>query len=110
MSLAHILSQESQLSQYYEEEKEKIERKNILAKSKEPVDLSIIEKGLQNLGYSSNGAHFTYLKLDLAGHDLLSLIVFFYFKEYLINTISKREWISLNICKILMFRAISYRH
>ncbi len=75
MSLAHILSQESQLSQYYEEEKEKIERKHILSKSKEPVDPALLEKGLQQLGVTANGFRFGYLKLDLSGQDLLSIIV-----------------------------------
>ena len=75
MSLAHILSQESQLSQYYEEEKEKIERKQIISRGKEPVDPQILEKGLHHLGISANGAQYGYLKLDISGHDLLSIIV-----------------------------------
>ena len=75
MSLAHILSQESQLSQYYEEEKEKNERKNVLSRTKEPVEIQLLEKGLQHLGITANGARYTYLKLDISGHDLLSIIV-----------------------------------
>ncbi len=79
MSLAHILSQESQLSQYYEEEKEKIERKHILSRSKEPVDPQILERGLQTLGVTANGARYGFLKLDISGHDLLSIIVWSHF-------------------------------
>jgi hypothetical protein len=75
MSLAHILSQESQLSQYYEEEREKLERKQIMSKSKEPVDPQILHKGLQHLGITSDGARHAYLKLDISGHDLLSINV-----------------------------------
>ena len=75
MSLAHILSQESQLSQYYEDEKEKHERRQVLSRSKESVDPQLIDKGLQYLGITADGSGYGYLKLDLSGHDLLSIIV-----------------------------------
>lgn len=77
MSLTHILSQEGQLSQYYEDERERNERKQMLSRAKEPIDPALIEKGLHYPGVTANGSRFAFLKLDLSGHDLLSILVFF---------------------------------
>ena len=76
MSLTHLLSQEGQLSQYYEDERERNERKQMLSRSKEPIDPVLIEKGIQFPGVTSNGSCRGFLKLDLSGHDLLSILVF----------------------------------
>lgn len=72
-SMARVISEGSQIIDYFEEERESIERQRIKMMSKEPVDPEIFRKGLYCLGRTTNNVSFAYLALNIAENDLTSI-------------------------------------
>ncbi len=64
-SVARVISEGSQIVDYFEEEKEKIERKKLKMMSKEPIDQEIFRNGLSCLGKTFNNARHAYLTLNI---------------------------------------------
>jgi hypothetical protein len=74
-SVARVISEGSQIVDYFEEEKEKIERKKLKMMSKEPIDLQIFKQGLSCLGKTFNNARHAYLTLNIQNNNLVSIVV-----------------------------------
>lgn len=74
-SVARVLSEQSQMKDYFEDEKEKIERKKLKEMSKEPIDDQIFKDGLSCLGKTFNNARHAYLSLNISNHTLVSTVV-----------------------------------
>jgi hypothetical protein len=74
-SVARVLSEQSQMKDYFEDEKEKIERKKLKEMSKEPIDDEIFKSGLSCLGKTFNNARHAYLSLNISNHQLVSIVV-----------------------------------
>jgi hypothetical protein len=74
-SVARVLSEQSQMKDYFEEEKEKIERKQLKEMSKQPIEDQIFKDGLSCLGKTFNGARHAYLTLNISNKDLVSIVV-----------------------------------
>jgi hypothetical protein len=74
-SVARVISEGSQIVDYFEEEKEKIERKKLKAMSKEPIDQEIFKNGLSCLGKTFNNARHAYLTLNIQNNSLVSIVV-----------------------------------
>jgi hypothetical protein len=81
-SVARLLSEGSQIVDYFEEEKEKIERKKLKLMSKEPIDESLFKNGLSCLGKTFNNARHAYLSLSLANNDLVSIVVTLFLTKF----------------------------
>ena len=77
-SVARVLSEQSQMKDYFEEEKEKIDRKQLKEMSKQPIDDQIFKDGLSCLGKTFNGARHAYLTLGISNRDLVSIVVSLY--------------------------------
>lgn len=73
-SVARVISEGSQIVDYFEEEKEKIERKKLKQLSKEPVDATIFSNGLSCLGKTFNNARHAYLNLSIQNNNLVSIV------------------------------------
>ena len=74
-SVARVLSEGSQIVDYFEEEKEKIERKKLKLMSKQGIEQQIFREGLHCLGKTfNNGAH-AYLSLNISNKGLVSVVV-----------------------------------
>jgi hypothetical protein len=63
------------MKDYFEEEKEKIEKKKLKEMSKEPVDPQIFKNGLSCLGKTFNNARHAYLNLNISNNNLVSIVV-----------------------------------
>jgi hypothetical protein len=74
-SVARVLSEQSHIQDYFEEEKEKIERKQLKEMSKQPIEDQIFKDGLSCLGKTFNGARHAYLTLSISNKDLVSIVV-----------------------------------
>ena len=74
-SVARVYSEASQMKDYFEEEKEKIEKKKLKEMSLEPIDVSIFKNGLSCLGKTFNNAPHAYLNLNISNHNLVSIVV-----------------------------------
>ena len=64
-SIARVISEGSQIVDYFEEEKEKIEKKKLKLMSKESIDPEIFKSGLSCLGKTFNNARHAYLSLNI---------------------------------------------
>jgi hypothetical protein len=74
-SVARVYSEASQMKDYFEEEKEKIEKKKLKEMAKEPVDVQIFKNGLSCLGKTFNNARHAYLNLNISNNNLVSIVV-----------------------------------
>ena len=74
-SIARVLSEGSQIVDYFEEEKEKIERKKLKLMSKDAIDPEIFTKGLSCLGKTFNNARHAYLNLNISNYNVVSVVV-----------------------------------
>ena len=74
-SQARVYSEASQMKDYFEEEKEKIEKKKLKEMSLEPIDDQIFKNGLSCLGKTFNNARHAYLNLNISNHNLVSIVV-----------------------------------
>ena len=63
------------MKDYFEEEKEKLEKKKLKEMSKEPVDPQIFKNGLSCLGKTFNNARHAYLNLNSSNNNLVSIVV-----------------------------------
>ena len=72
--MARVISEGSQIVDYFEEERESIERQRIKLLAKEPVDPQIFKEGLYCLGKTTNNISFAYLALNISEKDLNSLV------------------------------------
>ena len=68
--MARVISEGSQIIDYFEEERESIERQRIKMLSKQPVDPEIFKKGLYWLGKTTNNTSYAYLALNISENDL----------------------------------------
>lgn len=75
VSVARVYSEVSQMKDYFEEEKEKIEKKKLKELSKEPIDDQIFKKGLSCLGKTFNNSRHAYLNLNVSNNTLVSIVV-----------------------------------
>ena len=75
ISAARYMSEGSQIVDYFEEEKEKIERKKLKMMSKEPIDQEIFKQGLSCLGKTFNNSRHAYLTLNIQNNNLVSIVV-----------------------------------
>lgn len=69
------------MKDYFEEEKEKIEKKKLKEMSREPVDDQIFKKGLSCLGKTFNNARHAYLSLNVSNNNLVSVVVSYRFQS-----------------------------
>ena len=60
---------------FFEEEKERIEKKKLKLMSKEPIDQEIFKNGLSCLGKTFNNARHAYLTLNISNNQLVSIVV-----------------------------------
>ena len=74
MSYVHLLSIESQLSEFYESERGLRKEKENKKLSKRTQDLDLFKAGLQKIGKTANGK-IAFLKLDLSQQELSSIVV-----------------------------------
>ena len=88
-SVARVISEGSQIVDYFEEEKEKIERKKLKMMSKEPIDVQIFKQGLSCLGKTFNNARHAYLTLNIQNNNLVSIVVCLSLND--IHNIGSRE-------------------
>jgi hypothetical protein len=75
ISNARLMSEGSQIVDYFEEEKEKIERKRLKQLAKQPLDAELIKSGLTHLGRTYNNARHAFLTLNIQNKDLVSIVV-----------------------------------
>ncbi len=73
-SVARVYSEASQMKDYFEEEKEKIEKKKLKEMSKEPIEDEIFKRGLSCLGKTFNNARHAYLNLNISNNNLVSIV------------------------------------
>lgn len=74
-SIARVISEGSQIVDYFEEEKEKIEKKKLKLMSRDPIDVEIFKNGLSCLGKTFNNARHAYLTLNISNNNLVSIVV-----------------------------------
>lgn len=72
--MARVISEGSQIIDYFEEERESIERAKVKMAAKQPVDPEIFKKGLYCLGKTHNNVSFAYLALNISENDLNSIM------------------------------------
>jgi hypothetical protein len=63
------------MKDYFEEEKEKIDKKKLKEMSKEQVGNDIFKKGLSCLGKTFNNGRHAYLNLNISNNNLVSIVV-----------------------------------
>jgi len=66
------------MKDYFEEEKDKRDRKQLKEMSKQPIDDQIFKDSLSCLGKTFNGARHAYLTLGISNRDLVSIVVSLY--------------------------------
>jgi hypothetical protein len=69
------MSEGSQIIDYFEEEKERIERKRLKQLAKQPLDPELIKSGLAHLGRTFNNARHAFLTLKISSKELQSIVV-----------------------------------
>lgn len=74
-SVARVISEGSQIVDYFDEEKERIERKKLKMMSKEAIDPQIFKSGLHTLGKTFNNARHAYLGLNISNKNIVSIVV-----------------------------------
>lgn len=74
-SVARVYSEASQMKDYFEEEKEKIEKKKLKEMSKESVDDQLFKNGLSCLGKTFNNSRHAYLNLNISNNNMVSIVV-----------------------------------
>lgn len=74
VSVARVYSEASQMKDFFEEEKEKIDKNNLKLLSRQPVDDGLFKTGLSCLGKTCNNGRHAYLSLTLAGNNLVSVV------------------------------------
>lgn len=74
-SVARVLSEASQFQDYFDEEKEKIEKKRLQEMSREPIEDRIFKNGLSCLGKTFNNGRHAYLSLNISNNNLVSIVV-----------------------------------
>lgn len=82
------------MKDYFEDEKEKIEKKKLHELSREPIDEALFKKGLSCLGKTFNNARHAYLTLNISNNDLVSIVVrniFIYIIRVSINLSTCRQ-------------------
>jgi hypothetical protein len=94
-SVARVYSEASQMKDYFEEEKEKIEKKKIKEMSREPVDEQIFKNGLSCLGKTFNNARHAYLNLNISNNNLVSIVGIEKFKYLQVVDVSNNKLINL---------------
>ena len=94
-SVARVYSEASQMKDYFEEEKEKIDKKKLKEMSKEQVEDDVFKKGLSCLGKTFNNGRHAYLNLTIANNNLVSVVVSIYSK-----TDRYRALKSISTCRI----------
>ena len=67
--MARVISESSQMVDYFDEERERLERKKLKALSKEDLPLSLFQEGLHCLGRTFNNARHAYLSLTLSNKN-----------------------------------------
>jgi len=63
------------MKDYFEEEKEKIEKKKLKEMAKETVEDQIFKKGLSCLGKTYNNGRHAYLSINVSNNNLVSIVV-----------------------------------
>ena len=76
-SMMRVISETSQMVDYFEEERDRIEKKKMKIMSKEPIDKEIFKQGLSNIGRTHENSRFAYLNLNLSNKNLVSVCVIF---------------------------------
>lgn len=71
--IAHVISEGSQIVDYFEEETDNIEKKRLKDLSKKPVDDKMFKDGLYCLGKTVNNTAHAYLALNISDGDLTSI-------------------------------------
>lgn len=71
--MARVLSEGSQINDYWEGERENREWQETKRRSKEEVAKETFQKGLYCLGKTTNAVSFAYLAMNIADQDLFSL-------------------------------------
>jgi hypothetical protein len=94
-SVARVYSEASQMKDYFEEEKEKIEKKKLKEMSREPVDEQIFKNGLSCLGKTFNNARHAYLNLNISNNNLVSIVGIEKFKYLQVVDVSNNKLINL---------------
>jgi len=74
-TVARVFSEASQMKDYFEDEKEKIEKKKLKELSRESIDDELFKKGLSCLGKTFNNARHAYLTLTISNNNLVSIVV-----------------------------------
>lgn len=100
-SMARVISEGSQIVDYFEEERESIERQRIKMLSKEPVSEEIFKKGLYCLGKTTNNVTFAYLSLNISENDLNSITGIEKFKYLQTVNLSNNNLINLKCLSAL---------
>jgi hypothetical protein len=77
-SVARVLSEGSQIVDYFEEEKDRIEKKRLKQMSKEEIDVQIFKDGLYNIGKTFNNCGHAYLSLNISNKNIVSIVVSIY--------------------------------
>ena len=83
------------MKDYFEEEKEKIEKKKLKEMSREPVDEQIFKNGLSCLGKTFNNARHAYLNLNISNNHLVSIVGIEKFKYLQVVDVSNNKLINL---------------
>ena len=83
------------MKDYFEEEKEKIEKKKLKEMSREPVDEQIFKNGLSCLGKTFNNARHAYLNLNISNNNLVSIVGIEKFKYLQVVDVSNNKLINL---------------
>jgi hypothetical protein len=73
-SISRVLSEGSQIVDYFDEEREQFERKKLKVASKQEVDPDLFKEGLSCLGKTTNGSNHAYLTLNISQRDLSSIV------------------------------------
>jgi hypothetical protein len=76
-SAARVYSEASQMKDYFEEEKEKIDKKKLKEMSREQIDDEVFKKGLSCLGKTFNNGRHAYLNLNISNNTMVSIVVSF---------------------------------
>lgn len=72
-SIARVLSEGSQIVDFFEEGREIVEQKQVKKMAKEQVDKEVFKKGLYCLGKTHNGSAHAFLSIDINNQELRSI-------------------------------------
>lgn len=99
--MARVISEGSQIIDYFEEERESIERAKVKMAAKQTVDPEIFKKGLYCLGKTHNNVSFAYLALNISENDLNSIMGIESFKFLQTVNVSNNNLINLKALSAL---------